>query len=126
MYSKKSYTEHTIRAGKGDVLDFFHNKEKHIRYGEYTTDLFGEKTLEILETSKQPAFIYLAFNAPHEPTMAPSELIEEMRKLHPTTAQSRLEHLASVYHMDKQLEKIVALSETLDRETIFIIQIGVP
>ena len=105
-----SYTEHTIKVTGKPVLDFFHNEEKHIRYGEFTTDLFGEKTIEILETVEKPKFIYLAFNAPHEPAMAPEDLIEEMRKLHPEALDTRLEHLASIYHMDLEIEKIVKSS----------------
>ena len=72
-------------------MDFFHNDEKLIREGEYTTDIFGERTESILENNiETPKFVYLSFNAPHEPTMAPYHLIEKMRKLHPDTQYSSI------------------------------------
>ena len=36
--------------------------------------------------------------------------------------QTTSEHLASIYHMDREMKKIVAAAEKLDRETIFIVQ----
>ena len=54
--------------------------------------------------------------------MAPVDYIEIMRQLHPDTEFSRLEHLATIYHMDLNLDRLVKLSQTFDRETIFIFQ----
>ena len=68
------------------------------------------------------SFIYLAYNAPHEPTMAPQRLIDEMAKLHPNTEFSRLEYLATIYHMDLRIKNIVNEAKKFKRETIFIFQ----
>ena len=45
-----------------------------------------------------------------------------MRYLHPNTGEARLEHLATIYHMDIRIKEIVELAKTLKRETIFIFQ----
>ena len=107
------------------VVDFFHDTTPVFEPGKYTTDLFTDKARQILKANdakNDPSFIYLAYNAPHEPTHAPDHLIEKMRELHPTTEVSRLEHLATVYHMDIQIEQLVEESKTFERETIFIFQ----
>ena len=86
-----SYTKHSVHAFGEDLLDFFHNSE-HLpsTQGQYSTDLYAAKTIDILKTQEEASFIYLSFNAPHEPVSAPDNLIEKIKKLHPNTPYTRL------------------------------------
>ena len=87
-----SYTEHSFNIFGSPFLDFFHNS-KHLpeTRGEYSTDLYAAKTIDILKKQEDPSFIYLSFNAPHEPVSAPPYIVQKMMKLHmPFTPLSRL------------------------------------
>ncbi|CAG5102365.1 Oidioi.mRNA.OKI2018_I69.chr1.g266.t1.cds [Oikopleura dioica] len=115
-----NYTDHlTTKA-----LDFFDNREPVLAaQGKWTTDLFGQRTIKLLDQSDENAkFIYLAFNAPHEPTDAPETIKRIIRRAYPTVPESRVEHLAAVHHMDIWLSRIFHQSRKLERETIFIVQ----
>jgi hypothetical protein len=64
---------------------------------QYSTYDFGQYARrKLLNNLDVPKFIYLAFNAPHEPVSAPEDVIEEMRKLYPNSPVTRLELLASI------------------------------
>ena len=92
-----NYFNHTKTISKLKYLDYFDglnpNREKT---GVYSTFDFGDKTREIFMAEDGPKFIYLAFNAPHDPVSAPEYLIEEMKHAHPGVSEYRAEYLASV------------------------------
>ena len=63
----------------------YHN-ETPIQVSGYYTDQLTEKAVEYLTQSvaeKRPIFLYLAYNAPHYPLEAPSELVGKYRRRFP-------------------------------------------
>ena len=80
------YNTHALSA-KGDFyLNHFLNGEPNPEpSGNYTyaTFAWADRAIEVLNRKpEKPKFLYLAFNAPHEPVSAPEELIEKMRAEH--------------------------------------------
>ena len=64
------YISHTAFKGEPD----FYENDKPIERNGYSTDLFGEKAIEIIKQKHQkPFFLALMFNAPHWPGQAPGD-----------------------------------------------------
>ena len=64
------YISHTAFKGEPD----FYENDKPIERNGYSTDLFGEKAIEIIKQKHQkPFFLALMFNAPHWPWQAPGD-----------------------------------------------------
>jgi hypothetical protein len=73
--------------------------------GKWTTDLFGQRTIKLLDqTDKNAKFIYLAFNAPHEPTDAPEMIKNIIRNAYPDLPEVFSYKLLSL----KQFQNLVA------------------
>ncbi len=69
----------------------------------HATDLFTTWACEYLQERsriEQPFFLYLAYNAPHDPVQPPQEWLERVMEREP--------------HMDPKRQKLVALIEHLD------------
>lgn len=50
-----------------------------VKVDGYLTAAFGDEAARIIRQPRdQPLFLYLAFNAPHTPTQAPRELVNQM------------------------------------------------
>ncbi|CAG5079510.1 Oidioi.mRNA.OKI2018_I69.PAR.g9270.t1.cds [Oikopleura dioica] len=125
------YRGHYIKRSKTFFHDFYDNTEERHKLdlqsdGEWTTDLFRDRTVEILKQSKKtntPAYVYLAFNAPHEPTRAPEELIARIQEKHPEIAYTRAEHLAAVNQIDTAVREIYQQAKKdKHRETLIVFQ----
>ncbi|MBL0922413.1 MAG: sulfatase-like hydrolase/transferase [Phycisphaerales bacterium] len=79
--------------------------------GRYTTDAFGEEAVAFIDRSQvdpRPFFLYVAFNAPHEPLDAK----EQDLALFPTLDGERRIRAAAVYALDRAVGWIV---DSLDR-----------
>ena len=91
----------------------------------HATDLFTDWACEYLNeraaadlaanrNPRQPFFLYLAYNAPHDPIQPPAEWVEKVRNSrrtgHSTTSEPRL--VALIEHMDAGIGKVL---DTLDR-----------
>ena len=58
---------------------------------EYATYDWGQYARKVLtENIEKPKFIYLAFNAPHEPVAAPADLRKYMKEQHPNMPTTRI------------------------------------
>jgi arylsulfatase A-like enzyme len=91
------YYQHTKNVEKFKYLDYFDGAEvNRNKTGIYSTYDFGEETRRVFKQVNEPKFIYLAYNAPHDPVSAPEQLIEDMKKFHPGVTESRAKYLASV------------------------------
>lgn len=105
----------------GDMMDDYYT---HIRRGcnymrlnneivtpkGHATDVFTDWASEyITEASKQnkPFFLYLAYNAPHNPIQPPIEWEEMVRKRESGISQKRGKLVALIEHMDNGVGRVV-------------------
>ncbi len=64
--------------------DLWRNNEEVWEEGNYMTHLItSEATQFILDNKEQPFFMYVAYNAPHQPLHMPKEYLERFRHLDP-------------------------------------------
>ncbi len=64
--------------------DLWRNTEETWEEGNYMTHLItSEATQFILDNKEQPFFLYVAYNAPHQPLHMPKEYLERFRHLDP-------------------------------------------
>ncbi len=63
--------------------------------------------------TKQPFFLYLAYNAPHAPIQPPSEWLERVKQREPGIGERRAKLVALIEHLDAGIGKVMdALKET--------------
>lgn len=77
----------------------------------HATDLFTRWAVEYLDgrrRSRQPFFLYLAYNAPHVPLQPPPEFVERVRRREPGLGEQRLKLAALIEHMDEGVGRVVA------------------
>ena len=67
----------------------------------YLTDALTDKAIEFMEEEQDdPFFLYLAYNAPHDPYQAPSELVQKYRNI---SDRDRRTYLAMVDSLDQNV-----------------------
>ena len=111
----------------GDMMDDYYT---HLRHGNnymrdnletidpngHATDLFTDWAIEYIrsrQNSKQPFFLYLAYNAPHTPIQPPEEWVERVREREPEASEKRVRYAALVEHMDDRIGRVLdVLKET--------------
>ncbi|MFO7826814.1 MAG: sulfatase-like hydrolase/transferase [Cyclobacterium sp.] len=91
----------------------------------HATDLFTQWSVEYIKSrkeSKDPFFLYLAYNAPHFPVQPPEEWLKKVKDREPGIHDTRAELVAFIEHMDNGIGKVVeALKETGQYENTLII-----
>ncbi|MBN8249382.1 MAG: arylsulfatase [Verrucomicrobia bacterium] len=97
--------------GDAGVLDWFRDN-KPVREEGYTTTLLGDDAVKYIgrQSADQPFYLYLAFNAPHTPYLAPKEVIAKYAHV---TDPTRRTYCAMVEILDENVGKVVA---ALDRK----------
>jgi arylsulfatase A-like enzyme len=110
----------------GDMMDDYWT---HLRHGinlmrrntetispqGHATDLFTDWACEYLaerSKSEQPFFLYLAYNAPHDPIQPPPEWLEKVRQREPDMDPKRAKLVALIEHLDAGIGRVL---ETLDK-----------
>ncbi len=105
----------------GDMMDDYWT---HLRHGQnfmrhnreiitpkgHATDLFTEWACEYLtERSKQaqPFFLYLAYNAPHDPVQPPPEWLEKVKQREPQMDEKRIKLVALIEHFDAGIGRVL-------------------
>lgn len=92
----------------------------------HATDLFSDWACEYLAeraatftnsrnggaSQMQPFFLYLAYNAPHDPIQPPPEWVDKVRRREPGISENRANLVALIEHMDAGIKRVL---ETLDR-----------
>ncbi len=120
----------------GDMMDDYYTHRRHgINYMRrqnaeidpegHATDLFTQWAIEYLRErakSRQPFFLYLAYNAPHTPIQPPDEWLEMVRQRQPGISDRRAKLVALIEHLDAGIGQVLtALRDTgLDDETLVI------
>ena len=106
----------------GDMMDDYYKHRRHginyMRLNEeeidppgHATDLFTEWAIDHVterSTTKQPFFLYLAYNAPHTPIQPPADWLERVKKREPGISEKRAKLVALIEHMDDGIGKVVS------------------
>jgi arylsulfatase A-like enzyme len=91
----------------------------------HATDLFSQWAVDYIKErsrSKQPFFLYLAYNAPHTPIQPPKEWFEKVKKREKNISDKRARLVALIEHMDDGIGKVIASLKDngLDNSTLII------
>ncbi len=92
----------------------FHN-ERPIEVTNYYTDALTDKAVEYLRTetrADRPLFLYLAYNAPHYPLEAPSDLVHKYRRRFPDRGLFAI-FAAMVDRLDQGIGRVLATLDEL-------------
>ena len=120
----------------GDMMDDYWTHLRHgfnfMRHNQETvtpeghaTDIFTDWACRYLdERSKtsQPFFLYLAYNAPHDPIQPKPDWLEKVKAREPGISEKRARLVALIEHLDDGIGKVLAkLDETgLAKNTLVI------
>jgi len=120
----------------GDMMDDYYSHRRHdINYMRlnneqidpegHATDLFTEWSIDYIKNrakSKQPFFLYLAYNAPHTPIQPPQEWFDRIKERGQGIDENRAKLVALIEHFDDGIGKVLeALSEAgLEDNTLII------
>jgi hypothetical protein len=116
-----NYTTH-LRNGKNYMR---HNTEVINPVG-HATDLFTQWACDYLQqrsNSSQPFFLYLAYNAPHEPIQPPQDWLDRVKNRFPGITDKRARIVALIEHLDSGIGKVLDKLDKLKltNDTIVII-----
>lgn len=114
----------------GDMMDDYyshlrHNinymrlNEKEINPQGHATDLFTVWAVDYIQGrkgKKNPFFLYLAYNAPHDPVQPPSEWVKKVQAREPQISEKRAKLVAFIEQLDAGIGKVVA---SLKKEGLF-------
>jgi len=108
---------YTHRRGRG--LDWQRNGKPVIEEG-YSTDLFAAEAIRLLKNrdQKKSVFLYLPFNAPHQPAQAPDVLIQKYKRL--GFSSRAIGRAAAIEAMDGAMGRVLAAikSEGMAKDTL--------
>jgi len=110
----------------GDMMEDYWNHLRHgINYmrlnGEtitpegHATELFTEWACDYLkeraELKGKPFFLYLSYNAPHDPVQPPPDWLERIKKREPNVSEKRAKLIALIEHLDDGVGKVLQTME---------------
>ena len=110
----------------GDMMDdywthlrngynFLRRDQEVVNPKGHATDVFTDWACEYLEErakAHQPFFLYLAYNAPHDPIQPPPEWLAKVKQREPGLSEKRARLVALIEHLDEGMGKVLG---TLDR-----------
>ncbi len=113
-----SYTTHR-RQGN----NYMRRNLEVIEPSGHATDLFSTWACDYIKeraATKQPFFLYLAYNAPHFPIEPPAEWLQRVKTRAPTMDPKRALNVALVEHLDDGIGRVLgALKEAgIERNTL--------
>jgi arylsulfatase A-like enzyme len=114
----------------GDMMDDYWKHRRHgINYmrqnnnridpSGHATDLFTQWSQDYIKKqskSKEPFFLYLAYNAPHTPVQPPVEWLEKVKSREKGIDEKRAGLVALIEHMDDGIGKVI---QTLKEEGVY-------
>jgi arylsulfatase A-like enzyme len=123
----------------GDMMDDY---TTHLRHGQnfmrhngevvqpqgHATDIFTDWAIAYLKERAQeahrsePFFLYLAYNAPHDPIQPPAEWLAKVRQREPGMPEKRSRLVALIEHLDSNIGRVLdTLAESdLANDTIVL------
>jgi arylsulfatase A-like enzyme len=81
----------------------------------HATDIFTDWACAWLDgraAAKEPFFLYLAYNAPHDPIQPPPDWLDKVRRREPAMPEKRAKLVALIEHLDSGIARVL---DTLDR-----------
>jgi arylsulfatase A-like enzyme len=120
----------------GDMMDDYYTHERAgvnwMRENQqpifpkgHATDLFTDWTLDYLEkqtNQKQPFFLFLTYNAPHDPVQPPQDWLKKVALREQTATPKRQKIIALIEHLDYNVGRILNYLKisSLDKNTIIV------
>lgn len=95
-----------LRQGK----NFMRENEKVIDPQGHATDIFTDWAIDYIHSqkgSKNPFFLYLAYNAPHFPVQPTEEWLAKIKKREPGISERRAKLVALIEHLDDGIGKVI-------------------
>ena len=91
-------------------INWMRENEKEIHPKGHATDLFTNWTLDYLKekTVKKPFFLFLAYNAPHDPVQPPTNWLNKIKNREPNASLKRQKMIALIEHLDFNIGKIIS------------------
>jgi arylsulfatase A-like enzyme len=91
--------------------NFLRRNSQPIRAEGHATDLTTDWAIGYLKSrqkAKDPFFLYLAYNAPHDPVQPPADWLERVKKREPALPEKRAKLAALIEHLDDGIGKVLA------------------
>lgn len=120
----------------GDMMDDYYTHEragvnwmrenqKPIIPKGHATDLFTDWTLDYLEKQKdqkKPFFLFLTYNAPHDPVQPPQDWLKKVESREQKATPKRQKIIALIEHLDYNVGRILNYlkNSPLDKNTIVV------
>lgn len=120
----------------GDMMDDYYTHERAginwmrenqepIKPQGHATDLFTDWTLDYLEkqkNQKKPFFLFLTYNAPHDPVQPPQEWLKKVASREQKATPKRQKMIALIEHLDFNVGRLLNYlkSSHLDENTIIV------
>ena len=127
---------HYFKGFLGDMMDdywthrrgginWMRENEREIDPEGHATDLFAQWACEYLESRAEvdePFFLYLAFNAPHDPVQPPPDWLDAVTKREAGIDPKRARLVAFIEHLDARIGDLLeTLAKSgLDKETLIV------
>lgn len=109
----------------GDMMDdYFTHRRHEVNYMRqnaevvdppgHATDVFTQWACQWIQeqSAGKPFFLYLAYNAPHNPIQPPEAFLQRYRAKHPQATEKRAKLAALIEHLDRGVGQVL---ETLDK-----------
>lgn len=120
----------------GDMMDDYYTHLRHnnnymrlnartIDPRGHATDLFSQWAIDYLASRKgrpQPFFLYLAYNAPHDPVQPPDEWLDKVKRREPGISEQRARLVALIEHLDDGIGRVMSALKTngQDQNTLIV------
>jgi len=120
----------------GDMMDDYYT---HLRHGNnymrlnreviepqgHATDIFSDWASDYIKenaSKREPFFLYLAYNAPHNPVQPPEEWFEKVKAREAGISEKRAKLVALIEHLDDGVGRVIkTLQETRQMDNTLII-----
>ena len=99
-------------------VNYFRENQKEIDPPGHATDLFTEWAVNYLndrKLSKNPFFMYLAYNAPHTPIQPPNNWYKKVKSREKGISDKRAKLVALIEHLDEGIGDVVATLKKNDQ-----------
>jgi arylsulfatase A-like enzyme len=130
LVSPNTPTERGFDFFDGFLGDMMEDYRTHLRGGHnfmrrnkevvdpqgHATDLFSDGACAYLEDRARaggPFFLYLAYNAPHDPIQPPAEWLAKVKQRAPDMSDQRAKLVALIEHMDDGIGRVLAALDRL-------------